>query len=1061
MAANELSLDEIYAPVQKGSKWQIDPEVQAKLDEESATILQQELRDPRLQDPATRAATERTLERRQPGATPQVPDELSLDAIYGGGDSGGSSSPAKPSPAAPAKPAPVAKSGLEKAKETGKQLLREVGTVGDMVLGTPAAAAGTIGEIVLRADLARQMVDHKSAAEAGRAFREEISSKGAPTWFSNIVNRFVPPDEEPQPTHIEKALNWLQGKIDQGGDAAEKATGGYVARDDVSGFVNGAMNALGLKATMKAGAFAEAGVRAGREKKGAPKQALEGATPDPENSPFSPAEAPHTMTPEEFKATERAWKGHIADKGEAATQAAVAERQAKVAEQPINKAEAPVADVTDVEPRMSPQAGKVSYDQIKNLGALSLGFMAGAYLDEDNPIVGGVIGAVVGGGTASGALTYGKRAWDKMRSGDDRVRIDGITEARQFEQAQGARATWQAAMDISEALPKKADRIEVFNAIDEGKIDTLSGAKKEAALRAQKFFADVGEAAVKEDVVSSLRDNYVTHFWDKTDEGTIRSVLDARQLGPNMSAKSPFDEARSYATLKEGKAAGLVPKTEDLADVVSMYGDSVTNTIANKRLMDRLRTAKTEDGALLVRVAGKAPANYVAINHPSLARVRIHPDIAPSLRFMFEQQDAHGVMAGLNMLNTALKRNAVSFSLFHAKALADAMLGAVNNPLSVGKVVGQAAFPRLFGKNAYLEQLRKGGAGDIVDKAQRDGLQFSYEGKESVDSDVGNGFYQTLKRVQQVADSKLGPVAGLPIKSYIRINHAFDNFMWGRLHTAMKLQVYAAKKEALIENTARAKVPLTDEAAGKIAADYANTIFGGLNWQRIAESVNSKFGRDLALSTFSPKGRRGLQLMFFAPDWTMSTSMAFTKAFGKGTGIQGLFGARTAADLYRQQLVRSAFYYLTIGDALNMHYSDHHLWENKDPTYIDLGDGRKMQMSKHFMEPIHWLDRPGQQGLNKLGVIPSEAAAQLTGKEYLSTKGAPPMKNRLTHALNRAVPIGANQFSSSPEAGVAGALGVPIYGKTVEQKRAEAKQRRQDAFDKRMKQYKQQSGLDK
>ena len=209
----------------------------------------------------------------------------------------------------------------------------------------------------------------------------------------------------------------------------------------------------------------------------------------------------------------------------------------------------------------------------------------------------------------------------------------------------------------------------------------------------------------------------------------------------------------------------------------------------------------------------------------------------------------------------------------------------------------------------------------------------------------------------------------------------------------------------------------------------------------IAENARTELGRNVALSLYSPVGRRGLQLAMFAPDWMISTTRAFTQAIKPKIG--GL-SAPELAKLHQGYLLRSALYYFAIGNILNYAFSHKPLSENKDWTRIDLGDGRTMQWSKHTMEVPHMLKDPAQYALNKLGYIPREGISQAFGVEYLSAHGhAPPMKEgRLAHALKSASPIGFQQFDQGVEPGVAGILGAPIYGERPEDRAVRLRQQR-------------------
>ena len=163
--------------------------------------------------------------------------------------------------------------------------------------------------------------------------------------------------------------------------------------------------------------------------------------------------------------------------------------------------------------------------------------------------------------------------------------------------------------------------------------------------------------------------------------------------------------------------------------------------------------------------------------------------------------------------------------------------------------------------------------------------------------------------------------------------------------------------------------------------------------------------------------------------------------------VESFASPQDAVGLHRQYMLRSALYYATIANGINYAMSGHYVWDNKDWTTIDLGDGRTMQWSKHMMEPVHWLQKPMQQAANKLGFMPKEVINQLTGKQYISAKGnAPPMDTsvtgRLSHIGKAMLPISAQQgLGSNASAGgtLSSTLGVPIYGRTYAE-RAQAKE---------------------
>ncbi|MHB8413917.1 MAG: PcfJ domain-containing protein [Acidiferrobacteraceae bacterium] len=681
------------------------------------------------------------------------------------------------------------------------------------------------------------------------------------------------------------------------------------------------------------------------------------------------------------------------------------------------------------------QRGAVDPKLLARMAAIGLGTYAGSQADPNHQI----LGALLGGLGASVATAISPRAvvgtFKRLAEKDTRVRIDHLANANEATIRQAARTVWQLQNKIMDLVPDAAERAQISHYLEGDRTIKLTPKQLEAARIAREYFEGMRKTGIESGVLKGAIQNYLTHLWGATKEGPIMRPQGAG--APSVSPFTPFGRERVFkGTLAEGKKLGMVPKTEDVAQIIGIYGNSVARAIANKRMVESIKAAHAPDGAPLVLSAENAPPNYVAINHPQFSGLRVHPDIAPSLRFTFDARTPGAMMKGLETLNVATKRFVVSFSLFHAKALLDAAIGAYSSPLRALKVASLSA----LGKDSLLKQLRTGDAGDLVDKAQRDGLMFSMERATPAVEDVGGPFYSGMQSLQGIVD-RVVPGGGLAVKGFTELNHKVDTFLWARLHAGMKLNLYSEKLDQLIRNNAEAhardpNVPLRSDAElGSIAASFSNDIFGGLNWRRVAEENTHRWSRDLALSTFSPMGRRATQLLMFAPDWTLSTVRAMTKAFGEGSGIKGLFKPQTLADLHRQYLIRSAIYYVTVADGINFALSGHHIWQNKDPTTIDMGDGRTMQWSKHTMEPLHWLTKPGQQALNKLGVIPSEALEQALGTQYLSSSGhSPRMKSHLAHLARRFEPITGESFESGgAPAGIASFLGVPIYGKTHEQ----------------------------
>lgn len=423
----------------------------------------------------------------------------------------------------------------------------------------------------------------------------------------------------------------------------------------------------------------------------------------------------------------------------------------------------------------------------------------------------------------------------------------------------------------------------------------------------------------------------------------------------------------------------------------------------------------------LVQSADKADSNYVTMPGRMLAGFVVHRDIAPQLNFVLHARDPNDVTLGLMALNQASKRAIVSFSLFHAKSLSDAYIGAMGlkGAADVAKLVsGQHAKTMV---DWALAQFRYGGSNDGIDDLLHGGL--IVQAPEDIAPDRMNA---ALTKIAGIVDSTL-PVspATKAVKGFAKFNESLDHMTFAYLQTGFKLVTGLDAYERLI------KKGVPRKAAGQMAASYANDLYGSLDWFRVANDVGSRIGRDIAYGFFNPNGRRWMQLMMFAPDWTMSTFRAAYKALPGATDDAAL------ASLHRRYLAKSALYYLTIANGINLITSGHSIFSNENPTRIQLADGRTMQFSKHFMEPFEWLRDPLQTAANKLAFLPREAVQQLTGKEYISVHdSAPDIENRANHLARQFAPIPAQQGLAGGGAESAlGLAGMPIYGKTPEQKR--------------------------
>ena len=77
------------------------------------------------------------------------------------------------------------------------------------------------------------------------------------------------------------------------------------------------------------------------------------------------------------------------------------------------------------------------------------------------------------------------------------------------------------------------------------------------------------------------------------------------------------------------------------------------------------------------------------------------------------------------------------------------------------------------------------------------------------------------------------------------------------------------------------------------------------------------------------------------------------------------------------------------------------LWENDDPTRIDLGNGYSLTLSKQFFEPLHWAVNPVKTGLSKQGSFMKMTEQFFFNKQYLTSPWPSPISKADLLSLER------------------------------------------------------------
>lgn len=607
--------------------------------------------------------------------------------------------------------------------------------------------------------------------------------------------------------------------------------------------------------------------------------------------------------------------------------------------------------------------------------------------------------------------------------------------------AETFRAISQVSAKGRELLGDSKDSMKLVHAIQSGDLAALTPAEREAAEMVSGVFENLAKAGTESKVLPRLKMNYVPQIWDLNDAHTksVFEKLTEATVSGESTAFTPFSLKSSLQSYEEGLKLGMKPKYTDIFKIMEEYSKSVVPVIEQSKMLSALKTLKSADGQPLVMMLDtKKPEGWITAKHPDLQGYAYHPELDNSIKMLVDSYDPSVVMKSLQLLAGTTKRLNVSMSYFHANSLFQAWLGSGGNPATVKTAIDAA-------KKAYIT----GGPGDNIALGLRNGLKVD----APLEDRVGQAMLQkVLGTVENV------PVIGTAAKGVKAVDDHFNKFTWEYLHTGMKLEtfgrVFEAEKAKEIAKLAKnpAYQIRSDEKIAQTVSSYVNSVFGGLDWRRMAESVQNPLFRKYAAWAATKQGQAGMQATLFAPDWTASTIQAWTRA------IPGV-APEELRKLHQQYIGRSAVMTALISDAVNYAASGHHLWQNKSSggergykegwqdklhamTQIDLGDGLHMQLFKHFMEFPHLVSDPGRFVANKFAAPIQIAGTQVLGTEYLSPY-APKMHgltDRAKNVLRRLMPFTGSGFADSLSGnrpawmGLTGAVGAPISGSTSQER---------------------------
>ena len=544
-------------------------------------------------------------------------------------------------------------------------------------------------------------------------------------------------------------------------------------------------------------------------------------------------------------------------------------------------------------------------------------------------------------------------------------------------------------------------------------------------------------------LLSSFRANYLPLWWQHYNPSK-QPFHFVKEFDTAIAGTSPtfqFGKRGAFGDINRGLQKGYVikPEFESPVELIKVYVNAASKALATRALISNLERSNIGGKPLLIRTVSKLPpdGDYTKFAHPyfedkATGFPYIHKGMEKSLRMVFDATDEQALTGALFTVNLMMKRLAVGFSFFHAGALIESMIFAGHKLKTIGRVVNPyskkelqsfidnpAKYKAEFPHAAEVLGSKELGFNDLIQFAKGTGLQIS------TPEDVGfDRFYYNFSGLQRTSvDQFFKRHLGIsPAAQAEKVFKWFDRVTWDRVFTHAKLNTFLTALNQTVKSGDK-QAQIFQKA--QRAAQFANDAFGGQNWAKLANSIQTPWLKSMMQTTFRPGSRGYMQLLMFAPDWTISNIRIIAKslpAFEKDPNLRRL---------YQYYFLRAAVIYAAAGSALNYAFSGHSLLENVDPTRIDLGNGEVLTFSKQLMEPFHWITAPQSTGLKKIGALPRVTIEVLTNKKYLTTKWSPNITKKDDEAIEKGLKIG----------GQIGKRFLPIWLQTASQNIAEGLER--------------------
>ena len=568
----------------------------------------------------------------------------------------------------------------------------------------------------------------------------------------------------------------------------------------------------------------------------------------------------------------------------------------------------------------------------------------------------------------------------------------------------------------------------------------LSAVQLEVAKDLREIFNAIWKSLDTTELRYRFHENFLPGFWNMQGMGdaniakAIRDMIKNSGKSSSLKGFAPSEFQKVFPTYQAGIDAGFKPITTNAIDILGLYIDKSTTAIAQRRLVSMMKQATINGrsdgvgGVAKIMYASESdlaktkldPRDYMRFYHRAFIDKNIDVtkynrkyldsispyilrEAEPVMRMLFDAREEGAVLKAISNFNFLQKRFSVGYSFFHAGALLQSSIYMSMHPISAGKMFMSATgagniapfkwFIPKWKDNTAQKMLMQDGNGDMLKAATRAGVEFSHP------EDIGwSNFYQTWSGAKNYLDkhpSWISYLAKAGITNLVEKPFKYiDMVTWDRVFNAGKLYAWQTNVMKLLNNPKFSKAPLNE--IYKQAAIVTNDGYGGLNWQQLYMSTNDPILKKMKEYAYRPTGRKWMQRIMFAPDWTTANFRIISRAF------PGINDNAMSRSLYQAYTIRAALIVGTGGAALQQMFTGTSILDNKDPTRVELGNGFSISFSKQLFEPLHWATHPFKYAIAKQSSILKSTEQALFNKKFLTSPWPSPISKADILSLQRA-----------------------------------------------------------